>query len=271
MEGFSQKIYTLNKGTFPKKVPENVRLVATEDEMALYTAAEHGGKVSLKADISLSEPLVIADTAIIDLNGHAIKPSGSTLTKVLETNDALILVRRGGSLTLCDTAEEGGGSIDTGNNQSIFAAIKLTDAKDEGENNAELIVQGGKIKGYYYGIVGNGNRHGTQVTLSGGTIETGYCAEDNIGIYHPQNGTLTINGGSISGYNSAVEMRSGTLKVDGGTLVSTASAASAEANANGSTIKGAAIAVSQHATNQPLSVTVTGGTFTGHYALYEED
>ena len=271
LEGFNQKVYTLNKGTFPKKAPENVRFVTTEDEMALYTAAEHGGKVSLKADISLSEPLVIADTAIIDLNGHAIKPSGSTLTKVLETNDALILVRRGGSLTLCDTAEEGGGSVDTGNNQSIFAAIKLTDAKDEGENNAELIVQGGKIKGYYYGIVGNGNRHGTQVTLSGGTIETGYCAEDNIGIYHPQNGTLTISGGSISGYNSAVEMRSGTLKVDGGTLVSTASAASAETNANGSTIKGAAIAVSQHATNQPLSVTVTGGTFTGHYALYEED
>lgn len=271
LEGFNRKVYTLNKGTFPKKSPENVRFVTTEDEMALYTAAEHGGKVSLKADISLSEPLVIADTAIIDLNGHTIKPSGSTLTKVLETNDALILVRRGGSLTLCDTAEEGGGSVDTGNNQSIFAAIKLTDAKDEGENNAELIVQGGKIKGYYYGIVGNGNRHGTQVTLSGGTIETGYCAEDNIGIYHPQNGTLTINGGSISGYNSAIEMRSGTLKVDGGTLVSTASAASAEANANGSTIKGAAIAVSQHATNQPLSVTVTGGTFTGHYALYEED
>ena len=35
LEGFNQKVYTLNKGTFPKKAPENVRFVTTEDEMAL--------------------------------------------------------------------------------------------------------------------------------------------------------------------------------------------------------------------------------------------
>ena len=43
------------------------------------------------------------------------------------------------------------------------------------------------------------------------------------------------------------------------------------ANANGTTVKGAAIAVSQHTTNLPINVTVEGGTLTGAKALYEVD
>ena len=270
-EGFNHTVYAIKRGVLSKDAPKNVKFVSSENEMEIRTAAEYGGQATLMADLQLSEPLVVAGKAIIDLNGHVIKPSGTSLTKVLDTNDALVLVRREGSLTICDTAEEGGGRIDNGNNQSIWGAIKLTDTQDAGEETAELVVQGGAIKGYYYGIVGNGKRHGTNITISGGTVETGYCAEDNVGIYHPQNGTMTITDGAISGYNSAVEMRSGTLVIEGGNFTATATSASAEANGEGTTIKGAAIAVSQHATNEPLSVTVNGGTFTGQYALYEED
>ena len=230
-----------------------------------------GGNVKLEGDLELTYPLQVAIATTIDLNGHTIKPKGTTMTKVHKTSDALIFVSRGGNLTITDSSTEGNGRIDTGNNESIMGAIKMTDGEDEGNETATLTINGGNIKGYNYGIMGNGNRNGTAITVNGGTIEAGYCDNDNTGIFHPQNGTLTINDGNFTGYKSAVEMRSGTLTISGGTFKSTGSPAAAAANGNGNTITGAAIAVSQHTTNHELSVNIKGGTFEGVYAVYEED
>ena len=230
-----------------------------------------GGNVKLEGDLELTCPLQVAIATTIDLNGYTIKPKGAEMSKVQNTSDALILVSRGGDLTITDSSTEGKGRIDTGNNESIMGAIKMTDGQDEGNADAKLTINGGNIKGYNYGIMGNGNRNGTAITITGGIIEAGYCAEDNTGIFHPQSGTLNISGGNLTGYMSAVEMRSGTLTISGGTFESTGSPADAAANGNGNTITGAAIAVSQHTTNQELSVTISNGTFNGVYALYEED
>ena len=230
-----------------------------------------GGNVKLEGNLALATPLVVDVETTIDLNGYTIKPSGTSMNQTLNTSDALVLVRRGGKLTITDNSENKTGCIDTGNNESIMGAIKMTDGQDTGDANASLIINGGTIKGYYYGVMGNGNRNGTDITINGGTIEAGYCATDNTGIFHPQSGTLTITDANITGYKSAVEMRSGTLTISGGTFESTGTPAEAAANGNGNTIKGAAIAVSQHTTNQTLSVTISDGTFTGVYALYEED
>ena len=234
----------------------------------------NGGNVKLEGDLELRTPLVIGIETTIDLNGHVIKPAGTSMNKTLNTKDALILVRKGGNLTITDSSVEGEGRIDTGDNSSIYGAIKMTDSADEATGDATLTIEAGSIKGYYYGIMGNGNggnRNGTVITMTGGKIEEGYCSDDNTGIFHPQLGTLTISGGEITGYKSAVEMRSGTLNISNGTLVSTGTPAAAEANGNGNTITGAAIAVSQHTTNQELKAEISGGTFTGVYALYEED
>jgi len=232
-----------------------------------------GGNVKLQGNLALTTPLVVDNgiTTTIDLNGYTIQPRGTAMSKTLNTSDALILVRRGGNLTITDSSEGKNGRIDTGKNESIMGAIKMTDGQDAGEAEATLTINGGNIKGYYYGIMGNGNRHGTNITVGGGTIEAGYCADDNTGVFHPQSGILTITNGNITGYKSAVEMRSGTLNVSGGTFESTGSPADAAANGNGNTITGAAIAVSQHTTNKDLSVTISNGTFKGVYALYEED
>ena len=230
-----------------------------------------GGNVKLEGDLELTCPLQVAIATTIDLNGYTIKPKGTGMSKVQNTSDALILVSRGGGLTITDSSAEGKGRVDTGNNESIMGAIKMTDGQDEGNADAKLTINGGNIKGYNYGIMGNGNRNGTAITITGGIIEAGYCAEDNTGIFHPQSGTLNISGGNLTGYMSAVEMRSGTLTISGGIFESTGSPADATANGNGNTITGAAIAVSQHITNQELSVTISNGTFNGVYALYEED
>lgn len=242
----------------------------------LMMAAKNGGTYTLNSDVILSEPLVVEKTMTLDLNGHSIKPAAEGLKLVLNTKDAVVLVRRGAQLTVNDSSSNKQGSIDTNSNAAILTAVKLTDSNDEkGENASQpatLIVNGGTIKGSSYGICGNGTRHNTSITINGGNIEAA-DAVDGTGIYHPQDGILTVNGGTISGHNSGIEIRAGKLEVKGGTIKHTATTFKKAANGNGTTITGAAVAVSQHTTNKALNVTISGGELQGGdlYALYEED
>lgn len=242
----------------------------------LMMAAKNGGAYTLNSDVILSEPLVVEKTMTLDLNGHSIKPAAEGLKLVLNTKDAVVLVRRGAQLTVNDSSSNKQGSIDTNSNAAILTAVKLTDSNDEkGENASQpatLIVNSGTIKGSSYGICGNGTRHNTSITINGGNIEAA-DATDGTGIYHPQDGTLTVNGGTISGHNSGIEIRAGKLEVKGGTIKHTAATFKKAANGNGTTITGAAVAVSQHTTNKALNVTISGGELQGGdlYALYEED
>lgn len=238
----------------------------------LKKIAKDGGTYTLASDMIFSEPLVVEKEMTLDLNGHSIKPNDSGLNKVLNTQDALVLVRRGANLTINDSGN-GTGSIDCNKIASVFAAVKLTDSNDEQNEDiknqaATLTVNNGKLIGSYYAITGNGTRHNTVMTISGGNLSG--TEADGIGIYHPQAGTLTVTGGTISGV-TGIEMRAGTLAVSGGTIVGTATEFKKEANGNGATITGAAVAVSQHTTNKELKAIISGGTLTGLYALYEED
>lgn len=255
-------------------IPENTEGFTVIDAATydMMQVAKNGGTYVLSSDVILSEPLVVESTMTLDLNGHSIKPKADGLNKILNTKDGLVLVRRGANLTINDSTN-GTGSIDTKNVTSVSAAVKLTDSNDEGEALAELTVNGGTIKGEYYGIIGNGTRHGTNITINGGTIES-TCAIDGTGIYHPQDGTLTVTGGTICGYNAGIEIRSGKLTVEGGVIrcMRTPTEFSQAANANGTTISGAALAVSQHVTDKDLAVTIKDGTLQGgKYALYEKD
>lgn len=238
----------------------------------LMMAAKNGGTYTLNSDVTLSEPLVVSSTMTLDLNGHSIKPASEGLKQVLKTKDALILVRRGAQLTIDDSSTNKKGSIDFNNVSSVYTAVKLTDDADGKEGTeATLTVNAGILKGYYYGICGNGERHNTKITINGGTIEAAN-ATDGTGIFHPQDGTLTVTGGTISGYSAGIEIRAGKLEVRGGTIKHSATELNTT-KGNGSTITGAAVAVSQHTTNKALNVTISDGELQGGslYALYEED
>lgn len=259
-----------------KDIPSSLSniTVADADLADLKNAAAKGGVYTMTSDITLTEPLVVAAQMVLDLNGHSLKASESGLKNVLDTHDAVVLVRRGAKLFINDSGN-GKGSINANGVKSIYAAVKLTDSNDEKDETikgkaAELIVNGGQLIGVQtevdrYAICGQGTRHGTNITINGGII-TG-----STGIYHPQNGTLTVTGGSITGkQESGIELRSGTLNITGGTIISEGTF-SAKANGSGTTIKGAALAVSQHTTDYAIDVTISGGTFTGPYSLYEAD
>lgn len=87
---------------------------------------------------------------------------------------------------------------------------------------ATLTLNSGEIKSDDFGISGNGTRNadencgGTVIAINGGTV----ISEQTCAIYQPQAGTITITGGTITGYDG-IQMKSGTLNMTGGTLEGT--------------------------------------------------
>lgn len=234
--------------------------VSTEE--GLNAAFENGGSIKLTADIVLTKSLSSTKDVTLDLAGKSITPSSSFNT------DALIVAKYGATLTINNS--EGNGSLNANGNAKVYAAVKLTEKGDVAEEGqvAKLVVNGGTLTGTYYGISGNGDRPGTEVEINGGTITS--TADDGLGIYHPQDGTITIINGTITGAMSAIEMRAGTLNIKGGNFTATSSEFSSKSNGSGNTISGAAVAVSKYNAKSDLTVTIDAGTFNGIYALYEE-
>ena len=163
---------------------------------------------------------------------------------------------------------------ETGLGFGFFGGMTAEEAKTDTANYNTLTLENSSVSGDTFALAGNGTKHGTAVTIQNSTL-TGTIGA---GIYHPQVGTLTVGGADtkISG-TSGIELRAGTLTVSGGEISATAEKlvtlpnGSDTGNADGSTIDGAAIAVSQHGYDPDIAVNITGGTFNGVEALYEED
>ena len=147
-------------------------------------------------------------------------------------------------------------------------------------DSADFTMSGGSIFGKTFGFVMFG---GTNFAMSGGTVEAGSIAvsgngtstsdtitvggnsiirSGNLGIYAPQiEGATTITGGNVEA-KTGVEVRAGTLNISGGSfLVDGEAVYEISSNGNGSTTTGAAVAVAQHTTKQPIDVNITGGVF----------
>ena len=213
--------------------------------------AEDGDTVELLKDVELSTGVDVDKKVTLNLNDYAIT-NASTYSK-----DYLVAVKYGGDLTIT-----GSGSIES---ESVATAIKMTITGETEGDPAKITVESGTLKGYWYGIAGNGTRHGTEITINGGEI----VGISGTGIYHPQDGKMTVNGGEITGVNSAIELRSGELTINDGVLTATAEEYSEAANSSGTSVIGAALAISQHTTQKNISVTINGGEFDGVYALSE--
>lgn len=123
-------------------------------------------------------------------------------------------------------------------------------------------------KGSYAAIQGNGDDNsGTTVNVKDGAD----IQAKTVGIYNPQpNSVLNVTGGKITGA-TGIEMRAGKLNVSGGTITGTGTKIVVQPSGSGSTTSGAGIAVAQHTTKQPITVTISGGIISGASAVYESD
>ena len=132
---------------------------------------------------------------------------------------------------------------------------------------ATLSVSSSTITTSGFCISGQGGWHNTSFTVSDSEL----TSTGSLGIYHPQYGTLVVTGSTITGARSGIEVRSGIASISNSTVTSTAATATASPNANGPTTYGVGIAVSQHTSNLPISVTIEDCAVSGACAVLVVD
>lgn len=275
--------------------------VSTLEELkAESTLNETGTEITLNKNITVTQRIAIEDDIVLNLAGFTID------TNIVD-DSAIFRVQSGAEMTINDSVGEG--KI-AGNQTAIDVSGNNT--PDGGAINSKLIINGGTLTASSwvivprgkaatielnngtiqaedggYGISGNGvvdeevDNGGTVITINGGKVigGAGQSIEEGsnvapAGIYHPQNGTLTVNGGEISGY-MGIQMKSGTLNITGGTIKANGDMPTPLPSHNGATRVGAAISlITCYAYSGNISASISGdaviqATGTDSYAIYE--
>ena len=133
----------------------------------------------------------------------------------------------------------------------------------------------GKVEGMLY-VLGNLTNADNEININvNGTVDasavTGTNESVHTGIALCGNASVNVNDGAIVKGESGIEVRAGQLNVSGGTITATSADYSYTANNNGTTSKGAAIAVAQHGTSVPISVELNGGSLVGTKLIAVKD
>ena len=242
IEGHGKYGAVINYGTF--EIDGGILFAnATENEFVVYNM----NKLLMKSGLVHStngRAIQVYTNATFTMDGGTVKTDA--------TNDQAVNLHGDCSAII------NGGTIEGLNNNTAGIAMF---------GNTNLTVNGGTIKGSGMAISGNGNQDSANanITINGGDI----MATEGVGIYLPQrNSTTIVNGGNISG-PTGIEIRAGNLIINDGNIIGTSDTYQVVANGNGTTSKGAAIAVSQHASQQPISVIINNGNFKANVALSE--
>lgn len=265
-----------------------------------FLAKAKDGVITLTDDVTLTSTLEITNgkNVTIDLNGNTLTAKDNLATAIKVSNGYFIV--KNTAATNGKVVAKGEAFHLAGNNnpatwESTSTPAELVIEKGvEVESSADCSVylygKGAKVdvygklvsKGIYATIQGQGtinnerNNSGTEIVIHEGAevIHTGASGA----IYHPQVGTLTVMGGTITGGDVAVEIRRGTLNISGGTFTSNSTTFVCMPNTSptsGSTASGVAVAIAPHGAvgelGKEVKVNITGGTFNGIYGLYQAD
>ena len=255
-------------------------------------AAKNGGTIDLLSNVSERLWIRNNEDVTINLNGYTI----SSVNQTANVQHGKLTVNGPGTIKE-DTPYFGALLIKGSTNQSDTNYAVATINKNvtlegwapvfidqlDSENNA------GKAYGITVNLNGavlNGKKDSTGDLGSGiyvnGNIKDATNApvinldsttvtSEGQGMYLAGYATTTVNGGSVSGSETGIEIRAGKLTVNGATVNGNGIPTSVTPNGNGSTSVGAGIAVAQHTTKLPIDVTISGGTISGYTAFYESN
>ena len=224
------------------------------------------GSLSAGVGISNGANMEITDGSIIYLTG-----AGNAVEVRSQEGGVSSLVVQNSTI---DTAWQG---------IAVFGMYASGNAVPEEVDNTYTVVkvEGTTIKvaptsSSYYAIAGNGEAHGTDITVTDSTLTSYYAA-----IFQPQNGILTLTGNTTLTGGAGIEVRSGTLNINDENVTIEANRSFYTVPGNyrsGTTVIGAAIVISQHSTNLPVNVNISEGTYravgdaaSNGYAFYEVD
>ncbi|MBR3368473.1 hypothetical protein IKG45_01630 [Candidatus Saccharibacteria bacterium] len=223
-----------------------------------------GGTINMTCDVTTDSYFGVSKNITLNLNNHSYTTSGFAAFQV--TNSTFTINGKG-SITGASSAVvtiDGGKTILNGAN--LTAGDWATTVFDTGE----FVMNSGNVEctnPECIGVSGNGSTTGGKITLNSGTITS-----TDLGVYAPQiNGVTTIgNGVTINATKAGVEIRAGSLTINGATINVPATASYVfNPNGNGSTASGVAVAVAQHTTTQSINVAINSGTFTAPVAFAE--
>lgn len=267
----------------------NLTLTSSEETRGEIVAGEGTNAIS----VTKAEQAIIEN---VNINGGATAPSSNlelvsvsdSSLKICNSNVVLDFYSNGTSyqgqaistynsdLTLdgvtvdADSAEWSYGIAFRGN----YDTQELKDALQNNESMTfkTLTIKNSEIYAQAFAVSGNGALHGTVFNITDSKLK----GIAGAAIYHPQYGEMTIGGTTTIEGASGIEMRAGKLVIESGNVNVTATGDfTVDANGNGSTASGVAVAVSQHTTELPINVVIRDGTYsaTGEdgKAFYETD
>ena len=236
----------VNAGATPKYGGSNNRYATTSDNKSLT--------------LNLNEKN-ITGTSNIALAGGSLNITGTGTISTSTSGLAPIEVRGTGALATKPR------SLTIGKDVTLEGAcygLNIFGSNDAQKNVIDVTVDG-TIKGMLF-VLGNLTNPENQINIVvNGTVDASKAkGEENVhtGIAINGNANVTVTENAVVTGESGIEVRSGTLTVNGGTITATAESYSYAANSSGTTTKGAAIAVAQYGSAQ-INATLNGGTLDG--------
>ena len=268
--------------------------IGSETELKdAISSVNDGDVIKLSTDVTISEKITISKNILLDLGTHTLTsefaPTAEDYALVAEGN---VTIQNGSIVTTKDKARavnNSKGNLNLENviitakgqvgvgNSATSGNVSIKNCKINSETayavasfaeNANVVMDINKseMSGAYGAFYHNGTASG--LTLS--VTETTMSSENGEGMYLAGDAVTTLFNCTITGA-TGVEIRAGKLTVNGGSITGTATPIGEVPNGNGSTVTGAGIAVSQHTTMLPLTVTVNGGNIKGYSAFYQVD
>lgn len=260
---------------------------------AAVEAAQNGETITLLKTCNDLDSIEITNGKKLTLNLNGFDLNFKTVRAFVVNNGSLNLdgmgtiTAKNNAPTTSSTLQLNGSSDDVADYSVVTIGKDVTVKSNgyggaifpaEGTNKAygaKLIVNGRVESAYGLSIYGRVTEtEGTnlpEIVVNPTGVITGSSA-----IYGAGYGNYIIKGTLEGNGEFGIEVRAGNLTVyDGAKITCSADFSNPVPNGNGSTVTGAAIAVSQHTTNLPIRVEIKGGTITetgknGH-AFYEID
>ena len=257
---------------------------ATENSKALYEVTYSDGtvkkakeltnvtgatKVKLLKDVSdfariFNTTDKLGDNFVLDLGGYTLTGKATATSPVLSISVPMTIqngtikyastdVKHSALVTSADVTIAATAVIDGGRGYGIEV---------DGYAGHTLIVNGTVKSDGDYAITGNGREEvggiirDCNITVNAGAT---ISAPNGVAIYHPEKGTVTINGGEITGH-TGIEMCAGKLVVKDGTITSTG-ANKDETGSQNAILDGAAISIINRSYPGGVpTAEITGGT-----------
>ena len=210
----------------------------------------------------------LGDNFVLDLGGHTMTGSAAaTMASVLSINVPMTI--QNGTIQFAGEKNEKnniGALHINGVDVTIASNVTIDGGKGfaiwpEGYSGSTLTINGTVKSNGDYAIAGFGDVKGGYIDDCDITVNAGatISSPNGVAIYHPEKGTVTINGGEITGH-TGIEMCAGKLVVKDGTITSTGAD---DSNSDNVVLNGAAISILDRSyPGGSPSAEITGGAFT---------